>query len=122
MVEHDDDDDDDDDDAATYDDTVSAARHSHWKEDIELVQQLDFSSSSLVAAPTFATPLRSRCRPSKKPSRPPTVCTRILLVERLALAVRLDLWFRSVYFFLSGNIFRAAEPISTKVCTVTATG
>jgi len=46
------------------------------------------------------------------------------LVERQALAVRLDLCFRSVYFyfFLSGNIFRTAEPISTKVCTVTATG
>ena len=25
-------------------------------------------------------------------------------------------------FFLSGNIFRTAEPVSTKVCTVTATG
>jgi len=25
-------------------------------------------------------------------------------------------------FFLSGNIFRTAEPISTKVCTVTASG
>ena len=47
------------------------------------------------------------------------------LVERPALAVRLDLSFRSVYFilfFLSGNIFRTAEPISTKVCTVTASG
>jgi len=45
------------------------------------------------------------------------------LVERQALAVRLDLCFRSVYFiFLSGNIFRTTEPISTKDCTVTATG
>ena len=47
----------------------------------------------------------------------------LLLVERPALAVQLYLCFRSVYFyFLSGNIFRTAEPISTKVCTVTATG
>jgi len=49
----------------------------------------------------------------------------IFLVERQALAVRLDLYFRFVYFYLfylSGNIFRTAEPISTKVCTVTATG
>jgi len=48
----------------------------------------------------------------------------LLLVERPALAVRLDLCFRSVYLFifLSGNIFRTAEPISTKVCTVTASG
>ena len=45
-----------------------------------------------------------------------------LLVERPALAVRLDLSFRSVYFFFSGNIFQTAEPISTKVCTVTASG
>jgi len=44
------------------------------------------------------------------------------LFERQALAVRLDLCFRSVYFFLFENIFRTAEPISTKVCTVTATG
>ena len=43
------------------------------------------------------------------------------LVESQALAVRLDLCFRSVYcLFLSGNIFRTAEPITTKVCTVTA--
>jgi len=27
-----------------------------------------------------------------------------------------------LFIFLSGNIFRTAEPISTKVCTVTATG
>jgi len=45
-----------------------------------------------------------------------------LLVERQALAVRLHLSFRSVYFFFSGNIFPTAEPISTKVCTVTASG
>ena len=47
----------------------------------------------------------------------------VFFVERPALAVRLDLSFRSVYFiFFSGNIFRTAEPISTKVCTVTASG
>ena len=52
-----------------------------------------------------------------------TVNLLLLLVERPALAVRLDLSFRSVYFyFFSGNIFRTAEPISTKVCTVTASG
>jgi len=45
-----------------------------------------------------------------------------LFVERPALAVRLDLSFRSVYFFFSGNILPTAEPISTKVCTVTASG
>ena len=27
-----------------------------------------------------------------------------------------------LFIFLSGNIFRTAEPISSKVCTVTATG
>ena len=51
-----------------------------------------------------------------------TLLIPVFLVERPALAVRLDLSFRSVYLFLSGNIFRTAEPISTKVCTVTASG
>jgi len=50
-----------------------------------------------------------------------TLLIPVFLVERPALAVRLDLSFRSVYFFIR-EYLRTAEPISTKVCTVTASG
>jgi len=74
-----------------------------------------------------ATTMTADNKPDSHGKHPDTTHTTVItehidwLVERPALAVRLDLRFRSVYF-LSGNIFRTAEPISTKVCTVTATG
>ena len=48
------------------------------------------------------------------------ICDFISRAPSVSCATRLKLSI--CLFFLSGNIFRTAEPISTKVCTVTATG
>ena len=83
---------------------------------MQMVEQIAALNTQLTT-PTLAVmaachTLSSRCH----------FFCKIFIVERPALAVRLDLSFRSVYFFFSGNIFPTAEPISTKVCTVTASG